>query len=184
MWDEISFEPREVEGPVAAELLGTLRDARELGGALLARSFVAEHPTFDFLAAGNMLGNYHEFSRAFFSAMSSGVPELRSVKPCWDGDLQFPPQLEWGSSFTLDGEIAEVVFRGGAYERYTGTPAQAKELGVRFCDEAFGNRYHEVRAYRTFDRWHEWFRYVEGVTWLWLDKRRREIWLLCVTDDS
>jgi hypothetical protein len=184
MWDEIAFEPRKLERPVSEELLATLRASREFGGALLARFFVAEHPAFDWFASRNLLGSYPEFSRAFFSSygLASAMPEVARVEPPEDNDLQFPPKLEWGSSFTLDGEIAETIFSGDAYARYPGTPAQAKDLGVRFCGEVFGDRYDEVRAYRTFDRWHEWFAYVEGVTWLWLDKRHREIWLLCVTD--
>jgi hypothetical protein len=32
VWEEIEFRPLEVGGPVAAELLEALRDARELGG--------------------------------------------------------------------------------------------------------------------------------------------------------
>jgi hypothetical protein len=83
----------------------------------LARFFVPEHPTFDYMTSRNRLGNETGFSRAFFSstALTSTVPELKdseSYEGC--GDLQFPPGLEWGSSFTLDGEIADGVFSGGA----------------------------------------------------------------------
>jgi hypothetical protein len=186
MWREVLFEPREVEGPVAVELLKTLRDARELGGAFVARFFVPEHPVFDYVASRNWLGEETGFSRTLFSsaALISTVPELRGIEPDGANDLRFPPELRWGSSFTLDGGIAETVFSGDAYDRYRGTAAQAKDLGVRFCSEVFEERYDEVRAYRTFDRWHEWFHYVEGVTWLWIDKRHREIWLLCVTDSD
>jgi hypothetical protein len=187
MWSEISFDPRAVEGPVAGELLEALRDARELGGAFLARFFVPEHPTFDYVASRNWLGKEKGFSETFFSsaALVSSVPELKDFGSYEGGeDLQFPPELEWGSSFTLDGEVADSIFSGGAYGRYPGTPAQAKDLGSRFCDEVFGDRFDEVQAYRSWDRWHEWFHYVEGVTWLWIDKRHREIWVLCVTDSD
>ena len=100
-----------------------------------------------------------------------------------DGDEAFNPfEFEWGSSFTLDGEIAEELVLGGCYKSFPGTPTEAKDLGGRFCKALFDNRYTEVRAYRSFNCWHEWFYCVDHVTWLLIDKRYRRISLLCLTD--
>ncbi len=189
MWEEISFEPVVIDHPALDELLDALRRTRVQGGVLLGCFRVSEHRTFDYFASRNgLLSDERDdkvgFSRRFLSspAVATALPQLSVDSPAQDWDIQFPPLFEWASSLTLDGELAERLVLGGAYHVFPGTPAESKSLGQRFCAAMFGTRYDEVRGYRSFERWHGWFHYVEHTTWLLIDKRRRNIWLLCLTD--
>lgn len=186
MWWDIRFDPEPFENSAIDECLKALRETRIHGGILLGCFRVSEHKVFDWFASRNRLDEANFFRQFFVSpTVAVALPELRTEGLLLDGDGFFGlPEFEWGSSFTLDGEIAEKLVIGGCHMSFPGTPTEAKELGDRFCKAIFGERYTETQVYRSFDRWHEWFSYVEHLTWLLIDKRYRRIWLLCLTDND
>ncbi|MGI9050686.1 MAG: hypothetical protein ACR2GU_15145 [Rubrobacteraceae bacterium] len=199
MWREIRFEtlPLPDERSIL-ELLDALRNAFTNGGALLSCFHVHEHWAFDWLASRNILHAWRGsvkprfFENFLTSAVVTGVlPELHLEGALFDSpefeclqgnEMRTPSGFEWASAFTLDGEIAEQLVLGPMYGEFPGTPVEAKRLGEKFCEAVFEGRYTEVQVYRSYERWHEWFSYVESVSWLWIDKRHRRIWLLCITD--
>ena len=190
-WGEVRFEPVEVSGSAIDQCLEALRQTRALGGVRLGCFHVPEHEVFDWFASRNLLvdvegGDELGFARHFFSssAVRSLFSEVETVEPPEDDMLDFPPAFEWGSPFTFEGEIAGRIFQGGAYASFRGPPAGAIATARRFREAIYGERYTDVRPYTSYDRWHEWFHYVEHSTWLLIDKRYRSIWLLCITDSD
>ena len=190
-WGEVRFEPVEVSGPAIDDCLEALRRTRTLGGARIGCFYVPAHEGFDYFASRNLLvdvdgGDGLGFARHFFSspAVRSLFPDADTAELPEDDMLDFPPALQWGSPFTFEGEIAERIFQGGAYASFRGSPTGAIDTARRFREAIYGERYTDVRPYTSYDRWHEWFHYVELATWLLIDKRYRSIWLLCVTDSD
>ncbi|CAA9532863.1 MAG: hypothetical protein AVDCRST_MAG05-4585 [uncultured Rubrobacteraceae bacterium] len=189
IWGKVRFEPVEVSGSAIDHCLEALRQTRTLGGARIGCFHVPEHKVFDWFASRNRLvgvdgGDELGFARHFFSspAVRSLFPEAGTTELPEDDMLDFPPTLQWGSPFTFEGEVAERIFQGGAYASFRGPPTRAIATARRFREAIYGERYTDVRPYTSYDRWHEWFHYVEGATWLLIDKRYRSIWLLCITD--
>lgn len=104
-------------------------------------------------------------------------------------ELELPPaptqetEIAWGSAWTLDGELAHTLSAGRAYGGYSGTPAAAKALAVRACDELVGGRYDEVLVYTAQALPSPWFyRIAWDRVWIGIDKRTLAVWVLCVTD--
>lgn len=181
IWDEVRFALETFEDPRIDQCLYALRQTRVNGGARLGGFRVSEHKGFDWFASRNRLDEIDFFEHFLNSPIvSSLLPD--TGRPEDKEDLQWPPNFEWGSPFTFDGEIAERLALGGCYATFPGMPTEAVELARSFRGAVFGERYTEVRPYRSFDRWHPWFHYVEHSTWLLIDKRYRRLWLLCLTD--
>jgi hypothetical protein len=110
----------------------------------------------------------------------AGLPALGIQEP-----LRAEPDFRFGSAFTLDGELAAILVQGGAYPkfRFQGTAREAKEVGARFCDALFGDRFTEVVVYISHTAWSSWFKNVAwDITWLGFDRRESRVWLLCLTD--
>lgn len=189
IWGEVRFEPVEVSGFAIDHCMEALRQTRINGGARIGCFHVPEHEVFDRFASRNLLvdvdgGDETGFARHFFSspAVRSLFPKVGTAELPEDDMLDFPPAFEWGSPFTFEGEIAGRIFQGGAYKSFRGPPARAIATARGLREAIYGERYTDVRPYTSFDRWHEWFYYVEHFTWLLIDKRYRSIWLICVTD--
>ena len=84
---------------------------------------------------------------------------------------------------TLDGEFAHVLLEGGAYERFSGKPREAKAIGVATYVGLFGDRFQPLRVYRSDVAWAEFFFDVAyDVSWLICDDTARELTLICITD--
>lgn len=85
----------------------------------------------------------------------------------------------WTGTLTLDGELAATLVHGGTYERFKGSPAEAKRLGLAFVDAVVGERHDDFKAYRSHQPWAPWFC---NVAWVLIDRRNAAVFLLCVTD--
>lgn len=87
------------------------------------------------------------------------------------------------SSFLFDGQLAQVLYSGGAYTKSIGDGRIEKENSLAFCDAVFGSRFSEISCFSSHSAWTPWF---QGIAWDWtavlFDRRRRELALLAVTD--
>lgn len=119
------------------------------------------------------------FSRILTSEdVRNSIPEL-NIGQQLDCEVGF----RWESSFVLDGDLASVIYQGGAYEGFDGTPRDAKMLGQDICDVIFGDRFLDVQVYKTNKPWCSWFFDVAwDETWFILDTELKRIWLICITD--
>jgi hypothetical protein len=178
---EFQVESEPWRHPALDKLLELLRFTHVNGGAEFASFKLATHPVLSWFVSR---GRFHEMDvfEQFLAlpTVVASLPELAIEYPFSEAP-EF--EFEWGRSFTLDGEIAQTLVVGGAYDRFTGTAKEAKEIGMQFCNALFDGRFTEVEVCRTSKAWTHWFRgYVWDHTWLGVDKREQRIWLLCVTD--
>jgi hypothetical protein len=63
----------------------------------------------------------------------------------------------WTGTLTLDGELAATLVHGGPYEHFTGSPTEAKRLGLAFVDALVGERHDDFKAYRSHQARAPWF---------------------------
>lgn len=106
------------------------------------------------------------------------VPELKI-----GSQLECETNFNFLSSFALDGMIASVIYNGGAYKAFDGTPREAKILAQELCNSIFGDRYPDVQVYVSNKPWSPWFYDVAWeYTWFILDTKLKRLWLICITD--
>ncbi len=179
MWAELQLTHEPLTDAALENVLHHLRATHANGGAEFAQFKLSAHPTLHWFASRNRLDEINFFERFLGSpAVASALPNLKV-----DESGVSQTGFEWGSSLTLDGEIAQTLVQGGAYEKFPGTAREAKEIAKQFCDVVFGDRFNEVQVYKSYKPWTKWFCNVAwDVTWLGFDKRHVKVWFLCATD--
>lgn len=179
MWSGLRITHEPMSHPALDEVLHHLRATHANGGAEFAQFGLPEHPTLHWFGSRNRLDEIDFFDRFLSSpAVSSALPALKIGASGVSGT-----GFERGSPLTLDGEIAQVLVQGGAYDKFAGPPREAKEIAGRFCEAVFGHRFTEVQIYKSYTPWSGWFYDVAwDATWFGFDKRNVRVCLLCVTD--
>jgi hypothetical protein len=179
---DLSFRTFDIDHPAAAALLEELRRTHVNGGALLKRfALDSYNDVLHWFASRNRFGEY-DFFQVFLGsqALRDALPQLQ-VPEQLGRDLGFAQSWSW--TLTLDGELAAMLVAGGAYERFKGTPTEAKRLCAAFVDATVGERHTDFVVYRTSRAWSPWFCDVAwDRTWVLIDQRQDEVTLLCVTD--
>ncbi len=88
--------------------------------------------------------------------------------------------------FVIDGELAALLFNGGAYgSKYKKEPNQIKEKARLFCSQLFREKYSYdyVRYYTSTNAWNTWFiDFIIDYTYLIVCMETRTIWILAFTD--
>ncbi len=180
MWQELQVVYIPLEDPSVNKLLQELRKILVNGGAEFARFKVSPHAVLNWFGSRDLLNEINFFEQfVTLPPVMDGLSALEIETPLTtDLDL-----TEDTSAFTLDGELAEALFLGGADEEFEGTAKQAKDIGMKFCETLFGSRYDEIQMYISQEPWTEWFAGVSwDVTWFGIDKRNYQVWVLCITD--
>jgi hypothetical protein len=183
MWTRMVLKPVDLHSEPFAKFIEQVRKSHDNGGAYLIAFDTGPDPVFDWYASRNRLrenGVLEGF--VTHSVMRVALPELlipesfRSKDTCKTG-------FTWLDPFLLDGTLAQVLYRGGAYHNSQGDGRAEKTLALDVCDAMFGLRYGEISCNQNHDAWTPWFR---GVAWdltvVVFDRRTRRIWFLSVTD--
>jgi len=178
LWRTATIRPiQNVPAPLC-DYLAELR--RVMGRAVVYANFeVCGNGEFSWFASRNRWEEI-DFGRQFLlhPAVQRLLPEVV------DGaNFSSSIKIEWLSSFVLDGELARIIVEGGAYEKFEGTPREAKEFGIRVCDALFGDRFLEVLVFRCDTTWSPWF-YGRGIDYscITIDKRLCTVSFLACTN--
>jgi hypothetical protein len=179
LWGAVNITVEPETFPAVDEYLAELRRINTNGGAFIARFHVNGNEDFNWFATRNRWDEIEFFSR-FLShpAFASALPEVAT-----NVNTAELAEFEWSSSLTLDGELARTLVVGGAYEKFEGTPREAKALGERVAESLFGDRFDDVLVFRCWKPWSSWFCDVawDGTTVL-IDKRLQIVTVLVSTD--
>lgn len=147
--------------------------------ALFAQFHVAGSMDFDWYASRRRWAELG-FAPAFLShqVLAAQLPELTQGAAFGEeAGFQSVP------SITLDGVLAGELLGGGAYERFRRGAREAKNLGGRFCEAVFQDRFEEVDVMASWSAWSKWFFDVAwDMTFLVMDRREQRVTLLCATD--
>jgi len=182
MWSELAYEI--LDGDF--EFINLLRS--NIGGRVYFKGFrLNENEVFDWFCSRGRLDEI-DFETNFL--LSDSV--LKTFNSVEDDDfreafqISKKPKLDWKSEFVIDGELAALLFHGGAYgSAYKEQPKVIKDKAQRFCadlfDEKYSNEY--VRYYTSSSAWNTWFiDFIIDQTYLMICMETRTLWLLAFTD--
>jgi hypothetical protein len=177
-WKQSVFSHVGFESPSLNELLRELRHSHSNGGAEFAMFSLHDDRALRWFLSRNRFDEIDYFEHLFCStAFRSALPQLKSPSKLSSLDW------EWSSPYLLDGDFARTLREGGAYEKSEITGVEAKQLGVRVCEELFGDRYDDIEVFKTYKPWSEWFHNLAwDITWVAMDKGKMKLWVLCLTD--
>jgi hypothetical protein len=178
MWQSLALNP--IDSPPDTEpYLAELCRINVNGAVIFGRFQIEGNKSLDWFASRNRWDEVDFFRQLLsHSALRQRWPEL--IEKIRDEEF---PDFEWGSSLTLDGELARSLVIGGAYERFKGPPREAKNLASRFCDALFDDRYLDIEVFWCWNAWSAWFHDIAwDRTCVIIDRRHRSIGLLCSTD--
>ena len=181
----------EAQPASVTDALASLRESHSNGGALFARFFVGDSPTFDWFASRNRLAEFDILpSLLRRKEVRVRLPELQiPLEPASDAvaracSIATVEGFKMESSFLFDGHLAQALYAGGAYgPKLRQDAKQAKRLALAVCDDLFEQRFSEITIFNNYDPWTPWF---HGIAWDWttviFDCRKRTLSLLAVTD--
>jgi hypothetical protein len=179
LWRSVEIRPLPDVPPLVDEYLAELRRVNVNGGAVYARFEVTGSRDFDWFATRNRWDDISFFSRLLSSSsVSSSLPAV-TKEAAFDESVTF----EWGSSLTLDGELARALVIGGAYKKFEGPPRAAKELAARACEAMFGDRFLDIEVFKCWKPWSSWFHDVAwDSTYIIIDRRSQVVSIFASTD--
>jgi hypothetical protein len=178
LWDAVRIQHRAEIRPPAEALLDALRKTHVNGGAAFALFSLESSPEFHWFMSRNRWDEI-EFPEHFLlsRAVAGALPDL-----CKD-PITESFGFEWGSAFTLAGELAQTLSIGGAYVKHEGGAGDAFAVADNFRRSLFGDRFDEVLVLKSHKAWSAWFYDIAwDHTWLVLDKRLSVVSVLAVTD--
>lgn len=192
-----------VENERISEVVSELDDVADNGGALVRKfrivdedgvfEYVQETPNSSIYGMLTGSGFLHDFLRSTelnesidglgteggFSGYHWNADYGEGVKSI-DGDQEF----DWYNSLFVDGYLAWLLVRGGAYTSVDMTHAEAKALGRQFEREVIGSRYESFHAWRLEEvQWSKWFRGTThwDETLILADEDEKVVWLFLFT---
>jgi hypothetical protein len=209
MCQQVPLEIRPLTDPRLDSVLNRICETHANGGALFASFHVGPSEAFDWFVSRSRLLEFGILRRLLDRAeVSSALPTLK-IQPSTPEDPAFVVHRlgDWGlgnyglgddylvgdsvndgnfrvtSSFFFDGELAQVLYAGGAYTSTKGDGRAEKENSLAFCEALFGLRFSEISHFSSHSAWTPWF---GGIAWDWtailFDRRVRAFSILAVTD--
>jgi hypothetical protein len=155
-----------------------------LGGYHYFKGFrFAENDVFDWYCSRGRLDEINFFNKFLLSEkiLRTFVDRNASITAI---EREFRPEEKPG--FILDGELANLLYNGGAYpSKYQGSTKEMKQLAQDFCLEIFDEHYeHEsVRYYTSDTAWNSWFiDFIIDYTYLIICMKTRTMWMIAYTD--
>lgn len=178
----LRFHHRPVLGAACSALVEELRATHVNGGALLVSFDVEDDADSRWFASRNRFDEL-----GFFAALLRST-ELREAAPTLCEGVADPlPEATFEDVFAgpylVDGWLAGVLVAGGAYERFRGSPREARDMARAAVDEVVEGRYEDFVVYLTSDRWSPWFFDVAwDTTGVAIDLANKRVTLLAITD--
>lgn len=190
VWDGIRYKIIQKDFPFISLL------KENIGGSLLFTGFqFEEDDTFDWYCSRGRLddikfNDYFLLSERVLSQFPTEVYDTNIGKElhrsAWKIDKE--PKFEWVNEFCIDGELASLLYHGGAYgSTFKGSVKEIKNLAQIFCEELFDGeyKYQYVRCYKSNQAWNSWFiDFIIDQTLLIICMKTRTIWLLTFTDSD
>lgn len=184
-WPQLGWDSVPVEsGPLDA-YLEQVRDTHVNGGYLLGRwRAVGYSDVAAWFASRNRLEEYEMHRLLFDSPMVRRDLSPLTIPAKLD---RVPGALEEvsGGALCLDGILATIIVKGGAYKSFPGRAAEAKSLADDAVADLTGRRYEDFRLDQTFESWTPWFGDVAwDYTFVLTDYLNAEMTVLCITDSD
>ena len=149
------------------------------GGILFYQFLINGNKTFNFYATRNRLSEIDFINLVFstynFRTTAKELTEIQEIKKEYSN---------WATDiFTLPGELARLIFYGGAYSEPDPFPDKAIRLSTDFINAISNGRYGEFNSWNLGGEWSNWFYNIAWDYSIFLfDKRESIVSLVCLTD--
>lgn len=158
------YEVTGFSSPGLDALLEAIRATHANGGVLFTqvRAVDVDNPGRWFAVAFSFYRTNEVFRSLFdSSAVRTALPELLIPDPY---PVTKPPQFPESPTggFTLAGELASALMRGGPYIRFSGSPAEAMRLAAAGLVDVVGDLNGHFRVFQSEEPWTPWFC---GIAW-------------------
>ncbi|APU09723.1 hypothetical protein A5M85_05325 [Cellulophaga lytica] len=181
MWQELVFDVIDEE----FEFINLVK--ANVGGDIYFKGFkFHENEIFDWFCSRGRLDEIDFYNNFLLSdkVLKTFNNENNSEKRAFKIDKE--PNFDTKDGFVIDGELAALLFHGGAYgSQYKKEPKQIKEKARLFCSQLFYEKYSYdyVRYYTSSTAWNTWFiDFIIDYTYLIVCMETRTIWILAYTD--
>lgn len=162
-------------------------DAVSANGGCVLIGLSVEDPDAicEYFEASNMSADNTE---AFFTAVltSDAINDALPALETRDGfgGSHETVDFEWLYPTKVDGHVAWLLVRGGAYDSFDGSAAEAKEMGRAFFATLCDDRYEDLTVRRSTTQWSDWFQGTVhwDETLCLFDEGHNRIWVCLFTD--
>jgi hypothetical protein len=178
MWQPNTLKNIKLSSLIIEEIKRLYSYSHANGGVILECFEVINKEVFR--AMPFMKNEYNTYFENLLSChdIVSALSEFKITTPFYEGTI-----FERTTPFIFDGQIASTLFNGGAYNKFLGSPREAKNIAQELSDYIIGYRYAETLMYTTNSAWSDWFYDVAwDRTWIIFDESKSRIWLICITD--
>lgn len=188
-WTSLDWEASPISSAPVGEYLAQVRATHVNGGAVIGRWKATRcSDEAAWFLSRNRFDEY-ELHRLFFEhptvrrdLATLQIPERLERSTAQQRDLGVAG-LRHSDILTLDGLLAGILVGGGAYERFRGSAAEAKDLGDAVVRDLTGRRYEDFRLATSHAPWTPWFFDVAwDYTFTLTDVANAEMVVLCITD--
>ncbi len=110
--------------------------------------------------------------------LQNEIPELDDIQ-----EIQFKDNFWRTDIFSLPGDLAALIYHGGAYSDDSISCVDAYSIALNFTKAISNNRYSEFHMFSLGWEWSSWF---YNIVWdysvLLFDKKNNVVTLICITD--
>jgi len=100
-----------------------------------------------------------------------------------EAPFQVKPNFQLKTLQEFELNLTKFLQSGGAYNRYEGDSRELIKMIKGFCSSLFGNHSNKVNVYYTSQPWTDWFGELGfDATWIFIDRDKKKLHLLCITD--
>lgn len=161
------------------EFLETIKSKYSNGNVLFYQFFVDGDKSFNFFASRNTLQEIDFINKFIFSKTFQNV-----AKEFTRMDRIELSHSDWATDiFSLPGDLAKIIYHGGAYSQDHFSAEHAFTMAVNFTDAISGKRYADFNSWNLGSEWTDWF---FNIAWdysiLLFDKKESIVTILCLTD--
>lgn len=175
-WEQVPILPSALDSYVAE-----LRSLYANGDCLVARFRAVSYSNVTGWFVSRWMSEEYELLRLLFEsqAFREAFPQLQAPERL----DRVPGGLAREHVLMLDGYLAQILVRGGAYTTFRGSAARAKDLATAGVDAVTGRRFEDFEVHVSQSPWTGWFCDVAwDQTIVVLDRRDAEVTVICATD--
>lgn len=161
--------------------LDSVKEKYTNGGILFYQFQIKGDKTFHFFASRNRLEEIDFINQLFQTQIFretakelKGIEKIKMDNSSWKTDI-----------FSLPGDLARVVYYGGAYSHEHFSAENAFNMSVDFVDKISDKRYIDFNCWTLGGEWSDWFFNITfDYSVLLFDKYKSIVTLICITDSD
>lgn len=146
-----------------------------------------ENDNFDFFCSRGRLDEIDFFNKFLLSDRFLDTFKPYDENPIRYDQIKSKPDFKHINPFTLDGELARVMYAGNAYGQHKYSPLECKLFALKFCQELMPHEYSKMDFYSYYCNggWNNWFDdFIIDHTYIIFPLYSRVMWVFAYSDSD